>query len=121
VPGPLGPLIDALRTLARTTARNELADLLGPARRGLGRLLPELDAGAALAQDRGAEPAADGIQVSQLLELVLGLLGRLSARRPLLLVLEDLHWSDQPRGRPAPSRYPSQPWRTRYPLARVGS
>jgi hypothetical protein len=63
--------------------------VLGPARRGLGRLLPELDPGGA------AEPAADGVQVSQLLELVLGLLGRLSARRPLLLVLEDLHWSDQ--------------------------
>jgi predicted ATPase len=62
-----------------------------PARPGaaLGRLLPELDPGGA------AEPAADGVQVSQLLELVLGLLGRLSARRPLLLVLEDLHWSDQ--------------------------
>ena len=86
---PLAPLIDALRTLARTTARTELADVLGPARRGLGRLLPELDPGGA------AEPTADGIQVSQLLELVLGLLGRLSARRPLLLVLEDLHWSDQ--------------------------
>ncbi len=33
--------------------------------------------------------------MSQLLELVLGLLGRLSARRPLLLILEDLHWADQ--------------------------
>ena len=86
---PLAPLIDALRTLARTTARAELAEVLGPARRGLGRLLPELDPGGA------AEPAADGVQVSQLLELVLGLLGRLSARRPLLLILEDLHWSDQ--------------------------
>jgi DNA-binding CsgD family transcriptional regulator/tetratricopeptide (TPR) repeat protein len=86
---PLAPLIDALRTLARTTAPDELAEVLGPARRGLGRLLPELDPGGA------AEPAADGSQVSQLLELVLGLLGRLSARRPLLLVLEDLHWADQ--------------------------
>jgi DNA-binding CsgD family transcriptional regulator len=86
---PLAPLIDALRTLARTTARTELADVLGPARRGLGRLLPELDPGGAV------EPGADGVQVSQLLELILGLLGRLSARRPLLLVLEDLHWSDQ--------------------------
>jgi hypothetical protein len=65
---PLAPLIDALR---------------------LGRLLPELDPGGS------SEAAADGIQVSQLLELVLGLLGRLSAKRPLLLVLEDLHWSDQ--------------------------
>ena len=92
---PLAPLIDALRTLARTTARAELADVLGPARRGLGRLLPELDPGAVLAQNQDTEPAADGLQVSQLLELVLGLLGRLSTRRPLLLVLEDLHWSDQ--------------------------
>jgi len=86
---PLAPLIDALRTLARTTSRGELAEVLGPARRGLGRLLPELDPGGS------EDPAADGVQVSQLLELVLGLLGRLSARRPLLLILEDLHWSDQ--------------------------
>ena len=49
---PLAPLIDALRTLARTTARAELADVLGPARRGLGRLLPELDPGAVLAQNQ---------------------------------------------------------------------
>ena len=91
---PLAPLIDALRALARTMSRGELTEVLGPARRGLGRLLPELDPGAGL-EDRGAEPGADGIQVSQLLELVLGLLGRLSARRPLLLVMEDLHWSDQ--------------------------
>ena len=38
---------------------------------------------------------ADGIQTSQLLEFVLGLLGRLSVARPVLLVLEDLHWADQ--------------------------
>jgi predicted ATPase len=86
---PLAPLIDALRTLARISTPDELAEVLGPARRGLGRLLPELDPGGA------AEPAPEGVQVSQLLELVLGLLGRLSARRPLLLILEDLHWSDQ--------------------------
>jgi DNA-binding CsgD family transcriptional regulator/tetratricopeptide (TPR) repeat protein len=39
--------------------------------------------------------SAEGIQSAQLLELVLGLLGRLSAVRPVLLVLEDLHWADQ--------------------------
>ena len=85
---PLAPLIDALRALARTTPPGELAEVLGPARRGLGRLLSELDPGALLAQNPGAEAAADGIQPAQLLELVLGLLGRLSARRPLMLVLE---------------------------------
>ncbi len=98
---PLAPLIDALRTLARTTARDELAEVLGPARRGLGRLLPELDPDAeVLGPARGGPaaesiPSADGIQVAQLLELVLGLLSRLSARRPLMLILEDLHWADQ--------------------------
>jgi DNA-binding CsgD family transcriptional regulator len=90
---PLAPLIDALRTLARTTPADELAEVLGPARRGLGRLLPELDPQAVPAQDPGSDTG--GIQLAQLLELVLGLLGRLSARRPLMLVFEDLHWADQ--------------------------
>ena len=93
---PLAPLIDALRTLARTMAPAELADVLGPARRGLGRLLPELhpDAQAAGPADDAVQ-AAEGIGVAQLLELILGLLGRLSVGRPLMLVLEDLHWADQ--------------------------
>jgi hypothetical protein len=37
---PLAPLIDALRTLACTTARTELDDVLGPARRGLAACSP---------------------------------------------------------------------------------
>ena len=90
---PLAPLIDALRMLARTTQADELAEVLGPARRGLGRLLPELDPQAVPAQEAGSDTG--GIQLAQLLELVLGLLGRLSARRPLMLVFEDLHWADQ--------------------------
>jgi len=56
----------------------------------LARLLPELDPDlAALPVDR------DGGQAAQLLELVLALVTRLSADRPLLLVIEDLHWADQ--------------------------
>jgi hypothetical protein len=38
---PLAPLVDALRTLARTTPPDELAEVLGPGGRGLARLLPE--------------------------------------------------------------------------------
>jgi predicted ATPase len=65
---PLAPLVDALRALARSTPPAELAGLLGPARRGLARLLPELD------PDAAAGPAADGVQAAQLLELALGLI-----------------------------------------------
>jgi DNA-binding CsgD family transcriptional regulator/tetratricopeptide (TPR) repeat protein len=86
---PLAPLVDALRALARTAPPGELAGLLGPGRYGLARLLPEL------APDAAVQVPAEGIQTAQLLELVLGLLTRLSASRPVLLVLEDLHWADQ--------------------------
>jgi len=86
---PLAPLVDALRVLARGTPVDELAGLLGPARRGLARLLPELD------PEGAAVLPSDNVQAGQLLELVLGLIGRLGAARPVLLVLEDLHWADQ--------------------------
>lgn len=69
--------------------RAAAAGLLGSARRGLARLLPELD------PDTAAALPSDGVQAAQLLELVLGLIGRLSAARPVMLVLEDLHWADQ--------------------------
>jgi DNA-binding CsgD family transcriptional regulator len=84
---PLAPLVDALRALARVTPAGELSELLGPAGSGLARLLPELGHGTALG-------AADGLQAGQLLELVLALLGRLSTVRPVMFVIEDLHWAD---------------------------
>ena len=39
---PLVPLVEALRTLVRTTPEADLDGFLGPARRELARLLPEL-------------------------------------------------------------------------------
>ena len=86
---PLAPLVDALRALTRAIPGDELAQVVGPAAPGLARLLPELS------PDPAARMTADGIQSAQLLELMLGLLGRLSAARPVVLVLEDLHWADQ--------------------------
>jgi predicted ATPase len=86
---PLAPVVDALRALTRAIPADELAQVVGPAAPGLARLLPELS------PDPPARMPAEGIQSAQLLELVLGLLGRLSAVRPVLLVLEDLHWADQ--------------------------
>jgi DNA-binding CsgD family transcriptional regulator/tetratricopeptide (TPR) repeat protein len=87
---PLAPLVDALRTLARATPPDALAEVLGPAGPSLARLLPEL-----VPDTVTARPPGEEIQKAQLLELVLGLLGRLSARQPVMLVVEDLHWADQ--------------------------
>jgi ATP/maltotriose-dependent transcriptional regulator MalT len=86
---PLAPLVDALRTLSRAMAPDELAAVLGLARPSLARLLPEL------APDTVAGSIGEDMQKGQLLELVLGVLDRLSAVRPVLLVFEDLHWADQ--------------------------
>ena len=91
---PLAPLVDALRTLAQTMPREELGSVLGPAaRRGLAGLLPEL----ALDTDPSAFPGlpGEGPRKSQLLELVLGAMTRLSAVKPVMFVIEDLHWADQ--------------------------
>ena len=89
---PLGPAVEALRSLARILAPDDLASLLRPARSDLLRLFP--DAGAP-----GHDPAALGEPDSggqgQLFEHLLLFLARLSAVRPVLLLLEDLHWADR--------------------------
>jgi DNA-binding CsgD family transcriptional regulator len=86
---PLAPLVDALRTLVRSMAPDVLAEVLGPAAPGLARLLPELAPGTVV------RPFAEELQKAQLLEHVLGTLGRLSEVRPVMFTVEDLHWADQ--------------------------
>ncbi|MDQ1395629.1 MAG: hypothetical protein QOG64_888, partial [Acidimicrobiaceae bacterium] len=85
---PFVSVVDALRQLARTTPAPELDRLLGPARRDLARLLPELGPDAADPVDAGLGTTA------RLFELILGLVGRLAERAPLVVVIEDVHWAD---------------------------
>jgi DNA-binding CsgD family transcriptional regulator/tetratricopeptide (TPR) repeat protein len=104
---PLAPLVDALRTLARTIPPDVLAGVLGPAAPALSRLLPELarvietaragPAGRApLAPPGALAPlAGEDMSKAQLLEHVLGTLDRLSGVRPVLFTVEDLHWADR--------------------------
>src|SRR6185437_802242 len=73
---PFAPLVDVLRTLARTMPPEQLGRVLGPATSALSRLLPEL---APDAQPPGS--AGETPQKAQLLELVLGVLSRLSTPR----------------------------------------
>ena len=87
---PFAPLVDALRELVRTTPPDELDDLIGPARGELARLLPELEPAAST----DVVPAGTGA-ASRLFELVLGVVRRLAAGRPFVLVVEDLHWADR--------------------------
>jgi DNA-binding CsgD family transcriptional regulator len=87
---PLSPLVDALRTLLHTMDPEELDFCLGPARSELAHLFPELDPEGASSLGHVGEDGS-----ARLLELVLGVIQRLAADRPLMLVLEDLHWADR--------------------------
>jgi ATP/maltotriose-dependent transcriptional regulator MalT len=88
---PFAPVVEALRPLARELPAGDLAAVLGPNRRGLVWLLPDLD--------ETIETDVTGVSPdtapSRLFELVLGLVGRLAARAPLILVIEDIQWADR--------------------------
>jgi DNA-binding NarL/FixJ family response regulator len=88
---PFAPVTEALRGLARALDPAELDAVAGSARAELGRLVPDLDRGDGAA----AGPAVAGAGQGRLFELLLGVVERLAARRPLLLVMEDLHWADR--------------------------
>ena len=82
---PYLPLVAALRPLARAGD----PALTAPVREALAPLLP---AGAAVP---GARPAADEDRQLRMFEALLSLLDALGRERPVLLVIEDLHWADR--------------------------
>ena len=85
---PYLPLADALRDATSGPEPDQALQAAIAARPVLGRLLP----------DREASPApADvpGLAQQLLFGAVLGMLAELAAQRPVLLVLEDLHWADR--------------------------
>jgi DNA-binding CsgD family transcriptional regulator/tetratricopeptide (TPR) repeat protein len=85
---PYAPLLGALRELVRDT-HPAIGELNPGSRRQLATLLPGLDDG-----QGAAEPRAGTGQL-RLFEALLELIGRLSEERPLLLILEDMHWADR--------------------------
>jgi DNA-binding NarL/FixJ family response regulator len=87
---PFAPVIEALRGLASDLGPPELATVAGPAGQELGRLLH--DPAWAGAPDQ--EGDAGGYSPGRMPDLLLGVIERLSAKMPLLLVIEDLHWAD---------------------------
>lgn len=85
---PLAPFTSVLRDLVRELGAAGVAELLPDGdTRELARLLPEFG--------EPTGPGHAGEARSRLFEQVLTLLEHLAAARPVLLVIEDLHWADR--------------------------
>src|SRR5690349_5387948 len=82
---PYAPFSAALRALAGGLDDEELDRVLGPARAGLGLLVPDL---------AGTADGAAELGQARLFDLLLAALGRLSIERPVGLILEDIQWAD---------------------------
>ncbi|WP_433205253.1 ATP-binding protein [Nocardia sp. CA-107356] len=83
---PFAPFVSIMRGLVRRIGVAELAALLPVPRPALSRWLPELAVRAG-----SAEPESDRIR---LFGEILTVLEQLALVRPVVLVLEDLHWAD---------------------------
>jgi len=89
---PYAPLADALRTHFATYAPREALDLLGPLAPVLLKLLPHLALQShELAPPPALEPEAER---RRLFEALAQFVTGLAAARPVLFVVEDIHWSD---------------------------
>ena len=85
---PFAPVVEALRRLRDQLGADAVENLLGTSVPELGALVPGL-LGEAAASTAPLPPPG------RLLELLLGLIGQLSASAPVLLIIEDLHWADR--------------------------
>jgi predicted ATPase len=90
---PYAPLLDLLRVYLGVRAPDVLAEALGPMAPHLIELLPEF---AALAPARAAS-AAGGPEHERhrIVQAFVQFFARQAAVRPLLAIVEDIHWSDE--------------------------
>jgi len=93
---PFSPLVAALEPLFTTLTDADLPELVGPSGEELSRLLPDLRPRLGRLGLLPARPTVTAPERRQgrILEAVLGLLARLGERRPVVLMLEDLHEAD---------------------------
>ena len=88
---PYQPLREWLEFLLRVGDHDALAEALGGGRERLSRLVPELDR---LTGTPAPSPGDAGTDPFILQSAAAELLRRLSRLQPLLLLIDDLHWSD---------------------------
>ncbi|MDX1523856.1 MAG: AAA family ATPase, partial [Anaerolineae bacterium] len=91
---PYAPFTDALRAVFATRSASDAAAMLGPLAPVLVNLLPEL----ALTLPDGVQPSPapdPDVEKRRLFESLAQFFTRLTERQPLLIILEDIHWSDE--------------------------
>lgn len=89
---PFAPLLDLLRTLFAGRSAGEVSGLLGSTAPELVKLLPEL---ARLLPDLAPAPTAEPEQEKRrLFQAFSEFFLRQATRQPLLIIVEDIHWSD---------------------------
>ena len=88
------PFVAALRPLVRSLDAERLDQVIGPGRAELAHLLPDLGP----PPERTKRPPDASLSATtaraRLFEIMFGVFHRLAQERPLVLVLEDLHWAD---------------------------
>jgi DNA-binding CsgD family transcriptional regulator/tetratricopeptide (TPR) repeat protein len=89
---PYAPIVEALRRLADVVEPTDLEQLIGPGASELSRLVPDLVRSPSAVS--GAAAVSTAPSQGRLLEALLAVLRRLAADRPLLFVVEDIHWAD---------------------------
>jgi DNA-binding CsgD family transcriptional regulator/tetratricopeptide (TPR) repeat protein len=88
---PYAPVAEALRGLVRRADPEQLEAVFGPGRSELARLVPDLGP----VSEETASALSMGSAQGRLFELLLGVLERLATTSPVVLIVEDLHWSDR--------------------------
>src|SRR4051794_10315571 len=88
---PYAPIVEALRRLAAIVGTTDFEKLIGPGASELSRLVPDLV--------RSSSPVSGDAAIAtvpsqgRLLEALLAVLRHLAAERPLLFIVEDIHWA----------------------------
>jgi DNA-binding NarL/FixJ family response regulator len=92
---PFAPVVEALRGAVKGLGTPELRRLAGEDASELARLVPALRrADRQTSEAPASAPELTPSSQLRLFEALLGLFGRVASRRPLVVVVEDVHWAD---------------------------
>ena len=91
---PYAPFVEALRGCIRAVEPGRLPALLGPGRRELSRLLPELEAGSPGSAVSAPLVDHDVHGQARLFEAILAFLDVVSRGAPCVVIVDDLQWAD---------------------------